>query len=536
MKNKAFKMLLCLLSAVLIFCTAVTSVIAEDKSVDEVQSIINGIIEYKFEENDCDNIQSLIDNAFCESAGDVEWYIIALSQYGEYDYSKYEAALIKYLDENDIKSASTRLKYSLALIAIDSNSEYITDLLNASIGEQGIMSWVYGLHILNNGYKANEYRSDDVIDKILSLQLQDGGWALNGEYGDVDVTAMTVQALAENLEREDVKTAVGNAIAFLASKQNAEGEFSSYGVCNPESASQVIVALSALDIDCATDPRFIKNGINLFDVVSKYRTENGGYSHISGGKVNENATSQALYSMIAYKRMQEGKSAFYIFDRQQNEEAHASSTESSTIVSEEPNDNINQSENNETSNYKLYIIIAIVLFSLIVLAIMVINKRFNKKNVVLLAVISVAVILLVVFVDFQSTDEHYENNSEANNSDAYVSITIRCDSVIGKAEHIPPDGIILNTVKISIAENATVYDVLLDATSKNQIHLETNGANSNVYIEGIANIYEFEYGDLSGWIYRVNGEQPSVSCGECELKAGDCIEWIYSLELGKELS
>ena len=366
--------------------------------------------------------------------------------------------------------------------------------------------------------------------------MQDGGWALNGEYGDVDVTAMTVQALAENLEREDVKTAVGNAIAFLASKQNAEGEFSSYGVFNPESASQVIVALSALDIDCATDPRFIKNGINLFDVVSKYRTENGGYSHISGGKVNENANSQALYSMIAYKRMQEGKSAFYIFDRQQNEEAHSSSTESSTIVSEEPNDNVNQSENNETSNYKLYIIIAIVLFSLIVLAIMVINKRFNKKNVVLLAVISVAVILLVVFVDFQSTDEHYENNSEANNSDAYVSITIRCDSVIGKAEHIPPDGIILNTVKISIAENATVYDVLLDATSKNQIHLETNGANSNVYIEGIANIYEFEYGDLSGWIYKVNGEQPSVSCGECELKAGDCIEWIYSLELGKELS
>ena len=152
MKNKAFKMLLCFLSAVLIFCTAVTSVIAEDKSVDEVQNIINGIIEYKFEENDCDNIQSLIDNAFCESAGDAEWYIIALSQYGEYDYSKYEAALIKYLDENDIKSASTRLKYSLALIAIDSNSEYIDAFtqqgfqqVEPSEGQQAAVGFLHGL-------------------------------------------------------------------------------------------------------------------------------------------------------------------------------------------------------------------------------------------------------------------------------------------------------------------------------------------------------------------------------------------------------
>ena len=55
------------------------------------------------------------------------------------------------------------------------------------------------------------------------------------------------------------------------------------------------------------------------------------------------------------------------------------------------------------------------------------------------------------------------------------------------------------------------------------------------YISGINYLYEFALGDLSGWIYFVNGESPSVSCDQYQLKDGDFVEWLYSCELGNDL-
>jgi len=56
-----------------------------------------------------------------------------------------------------------------------------------------------------------------------------------------------------------------------------------------------------------------------------------------------------------------------------------------------------------------------------------------------------------------------------------------------------------------------------------------------VYISGINHIYEFDYGELSGWMYRVNGGTPSVGCGSYILSDGDKIEWLYTCELGEDL-
>ena len=55
------------------------------------------------------------------------------------------------------------------------------------------------------------------------------------------------------------------------------------------------------------------------------------------------------------------------------------------------------------------------------------------------------------------------------------------------------------------------------------------------YIAGINYLYEFDFGELSGWTYRVNGEVPSVGCDKYELKDGDKVEWIYTCELGKDI-
>lgn len=70
---------------------------------------------------------------------------------------------------------------------------------------------------------------------------------------------------------------------------------------------------------------------------------------------------------------------------------------------------------------------------------------------------------------------------------------------------------------------------------KNKILIDSKGTSSSVYIAGINNIYELEFGDLSGWVYHVNGITPSVGCGEYTVKDGDKIEWLYTCDLGRDL-
>ncbi|MBR1832501.1 MAG: DUF4430 domain-containing protein [Ruminiclostridium sp.] len=113
-------------------------------------------------------------------------------------------------------------------------------------------------------------------------------------------------------------------------------------------------------------------------------------------------------------------------------------------------------------------------------------------------------------------------------------MTIRCDTVIGKsdADHIPADGIILDTTEFPIAEGDTVYDILTEAAKQYNIQLQTNAGS---YIAGIGYLYEYDFGDLSGWIYHVNGDSPFVMCSDYTLKDGDRIEWLYTCELGNDL-
>ena len=112
-------------------------------------------------------------------------------------------------------------------------------------------------------------------------------------------------------------------------------------------------------------------------------------------------------------------------------------------------------------------------------------------------------------------------------------MTIRCDTIVGKdsSPYIPADGIILDTTEFDIESGETVYDILTEAARTNNIQLQVNGD----YIAGIAYLYGYDYGDLSGWIYHVNGDTPFVMCSDYKLSDGDVIEWLYTCELGNDL-
>lgn len=125
------------------------------------------------------------------------------------------------------------------------------------------------------------------------------------------------------------------------------------------------------------------------------------------------------------------------------------------------------------------------------------------------------------------------------------TITVRCDTILDNLEYldpskaglIPASGVILPEQTVEFNEGESVFDVTLRTMQSNKIHFEFSKtpAYNSVYIEGINNIYEFDCGELSGWMYRVNGEFHNYGCSLCTVGDGDRIEWLYSCDMGADL-
>ena len=96
---------------------------------------------------------------------------------------------------------------------------------------------------------------------------------------------------------------------------------------------------------------------------------------------------------------------------------------------------------------------------------------------------------------------------------------------------------ILETTTVTFSEGESVFDVLKRVTRQQRIHMEfeMTPIYNSAYIEGIHNLYEFDCGNLSGWMYKVNGWFPNYGCSRYQLKQGDVVEWVYTCDLGKDV-
>lgn len=507
MKQRVFALLLCLLLAIL-------PAVGAAEPEREAQRLLDEILNLKMTQSGAESPAGWVASALPSTMGvGGEWYAIGLSQTGGYDLAACRTSLQDYVATANVRSATTRQKLALTLLAMGSDADFITTTLADSIGQQGVMSWAWGLHLLNNGCESPAYKQEEVIKTLLDLRKADGGWAITGNVSDVDATAMVLQSLAPYREYAEVAAAIDTAVELLSSRQTAEGGFASYGVENAESAAQVIVALCALDIDPFADARFIKDGATLLDALCGFRLADGSFAHEKGGVYSESATAQVFLALTAYQRYKAGEGSLYLLDG-----------------------DVVPGEMKTAWGYKpiaAAIIGGLALVACIVLLLM--GKR-HPKNFLAVAIIAAALMGIIYVTDFQSADEYYSTTAvQKTDIIGTVTMSIRCDKVAGQAGHIPADGVILAEAAFPIAEGDTVYTILTDAARAHGIHMESSGTNGLMYIHGIGNIYEFDFGDLSGWLYKVNGETFSVGCDQYVVADGDHIEWHYTLELGKDI-
>ncbi len=134
---------------------------------------------------------------------------------------------------------------------------------------------------------------------------------------------------------------------------------------------------------------------------------------------------------------------------------------------------------------------------------------------------------------------------EVSKKQGQCTLSVRCDTLVAnlnqlesnKQSLVPKDGIIYEEQTVTFYEGESVFDVLLREMQKNKIHMEFENTPiyNSAYIEGIQNLYEFDGGELSGWMYKVNDWFPNYGCSRYLVQEGDRIEWVYTCDLGRDV-
>jgi len=423
------------------------------------------------------------------------------------------------------------------------------------LAAQGINGVAFALIALDSGNYAQNAEGENLrkwcIDYLLSHEKAGGGWDLRGAAdGDAsaDITAMILQAFApyykkDRAYRKDdidacIKRAVDALKSLYADVDNGDTVRTSDGV------SQIVIAFTALGYDGTDDESFLKE---ILENLLTYRdAQTGGFKHEPNGETDQMASEHAACALVAYDRYLNKAEPFY----EMNIAAANSAAESAAA-------------DVDFSNGKTIVWIAIgvaVLMILIIIAYIIYKTKSVRIKAVLLAICIVAVLAGAFFLA-PGTEKHNPtpsssaktNEDQSRNSPAVkgkdesftCTISIRCDAILNnmnllkpeKVSVLPKDGTILQTMTITFNEGESVFDVLKRVTREKRIQMEFKSTPiyNSAYIQGINNLYEFDCGPLSGWVYRVNGTFSKYGASQCTLKSGDIIEFVYTCDLGKDI-
>lgn len=173
-----------------------------------------------------------------------------------------------------------------------------------------------------------------------------------------------------------------------------------------------------------------------------------------------------------------------------------------------------------------------------------------RKDILMIAFVVFLIAVVINGTKIQSVEEYHQTHIDDITEDSetvYISIEAstaldhweQLDPALQSEKYVPDDGVILERTEYVLRPKDTVFDILLRTVRHNQIHMEFQGADENVYssvyIQGINHLYEFSCGPLSGWMYAVNGQFPDYGISKYDLEDGDEIEMKYTCDLGRDL-
>ena len=455
------------------------------------------------------------------------------------------------------------------------------------VSEQGNNGTAFALIALDSGNYYDNATGTTArnawIKSLCDAQINNGAWGIDTDFpgSNVDMTAMVVQALAPYCSTNaTVKAAVDKAVKWLSAEYQKTGNYGS-----SESAAQVIVALSALGIDAKTDSRFQHNGISVLSNFLSYADPNSkGFLHDKqpNSTVNQMASEQAAYTLVAYDRYVNGSKRLYdMSDVTKRENADAQA-----VI-----DMINQIGYVDESSYNA-IAEARNAYNKLSAAD---KEKVTNYNTLTAAETSYKAILKQKQTDqYKALKAHYDDllndktkkygtaakkklasilqqaQTDMNAAESCERVTAIYEKAITDLDAVKPGDIEVTfrligaleatqdvdltndsylpeyvtwvpTTTYALAENATVYDLFTEAMS--DAGLRYIGAESNyvstIYAPSCMGSYalsEFTNGKRSGWMYTVNGSHPNQGLKNWTLKDGDVVVWHYINDYSHEVA
>lgn len=455
------------------------------------------------------------------------------------------------------------------------------------VSEQGNNGTAFALIALDSGNYYDNATGTTArnawIKSLCDAQINNGAWGIDADFpgSNVDMTAMVVQALAPYCSTNaNVKDAVDKAVKWLSAEYQKTGDYGS-----SESAAQVIVALSALNIDAKIDSRFQHNGISVLSNFLSYADPNSkGFLHDKqpNSTVNQMASEQAAYTLVAYDRYVNGSKRLYdMSDVTKRENADAQA-----VI-----DMINQIGYVDESSYNA-IAEARNAYNKLSAAD---KEKVTNYNTLTAAETSYKAILKQKQTDqYKALKAHYDDllndktkkygtaakkklasilqqaQTDMNAAESCERVTAIYEKAITDLDAVKPGDIEVTfrligaleatqdvdlttdsylpeyvtwvpTTTYALQENATVYDLFTEAMS--DAGLRYIGAESNyvstIYAPSCLGGYalsEFTNGKKSGWMYTVNGSHPNQGLKNWTLKDGDVVIWHYVNDYSHEVA
>lgn len=568
------------------------------------EEYLNNVLEYVKAETYNPSLGSTYGEwaVLAEARGNVSasvWYDKYLS-----NIAKSVASMNGKLDNTSTQTKHT--EYSRVILALTSLGEDATKFTGSNgtvynlveplfekngstyrVSEQGNNGTAFALIALDSGsyYKdaTGTTARNAWINSLLDAQISDGSWGIDADFPgpNVDMTAMVVQALAPYCSTNaTVKAAVDKAVEWLSVEYQKTGDYGS-----SESAAQVIVALSALGIDARTKADFQYKGISVLSNFLSYADPNSkGFLHDKqpNSTVNQMASEQAAYTLVAYDRYVNGSKRLYdMSDVTKRENADAQAVidminqigyvdESSyNAIAEARNayNKLSAADKAKVENYNT-LTAAETSYKAILK-----QKRTEQYNLLkthydellndktkkygTAAKKKLASILQQAQTDMNAAESCervtaiYEK--AITDLDAVkpgdIEVTFRLIGALEATQdvdlttdsYLPEYVTWVPTKTYALQENATVYDLFTEAMS--DAGLRYIGAESNyvstIYAPSCLGGYalsEFTNGKKSGWMYTVNGTHPNQGLKNWTLKDGDVVIWHYVNDYSHEVA
>ncbi len=277
-----------------------------------------------------DDAGKVISEAGIPSVGDVggEWSVIGRIRSGQIrdiETDGYYLNAVNYIMMSEGSSdicETARLILGLTAAGRDVSDAGGRDLLKDvsdldAVLEGGVRSAAMVLIALDSkqysipdAEQGRKQTSRDALVKYLTGAAENsGGWTADGSP-DAGITAVALQALAPYHKKDaSVKKTADKALEYLSKVQCSDGTF------GPDkdtgSSAQVIIALTSIGIDPASDSRFIKDGMSAVDGLMSRYIPGSGFSAAAGGGADASATEQAYNALTAYELFAKGESPLY---------------------------------------------------------------------------------------------------------------------------------------------------------------------------------------------------------------------------------